>query len=315
MTRLDRLNAILLLLRSKRVIRGEEIASEFNISLRTVYRDVKSLMSSGIPIYSEAGYGYSLDQDYVLRPVQLSDAEASALLLGAEFVATTTDKSIQLSAKTALQKIQAILPEASRDYVERLSERLLLRRNGHSNYSGFRDDLMADLNEAIVNQWPMAIRYFAKHNEQFTNRVIEPLGIFFSYNHWHVAAYCRLRQDYRDFRIDRIEELVIEKKPFKSHHDFNLNRFLDEQFKSADTSLIRVRFTKEQAKRLQEKHYFNIVEESADGLFITMEFNAPIVDWIATWILSFGVDCKVLKPDLLKMMVKEKSEKVASLYR
>lgn len=129
-----------------------------------------------------------------------------------------------------------------------------------------------------------------------------------------MAAYCRLRQDYRDFRIDRIEELVIEKKPFKSHHDFNLNRFLDEQFKSADTSLIQARFTKEQANRLKEKHYFKTVEESVNGQFITLEFNAPIVPWIATWFLAFGNSCKVLKPLELQKLISIEAKKIVHIY-
>lgn len=314
MTRLDRLNAILLSLRSRRVVRGEEIAEEFGISLRTVYRDIKSLMESGVPIYSEAGYGYSLDQDYMLRPVQLSDAEASAVLLGTEFVASTTDKSIQESAKTALRKIQAILPETSRDFVERLQGRLVLRQGGKGRFQGYRDDVMAQLNDAIVNEKPAKVRYYSKHREIFTERTIEPLGLFYHYDQWHVAAYCRWRKSYRDFRVDRIEEIALESAPFKPHHDFQLSDFLAEQFKSAKTSLIRARFTREAAARLKEKHYFSFVREEARGEDVVFEFHAPLAEWIATWILSFGLSCRVIEPEALKDMVRKQAEKIAAEY-
>jgi predicted DNA-binding transcriptional regulator YafY len=120
MNRIDRLTAILIQLQSKRIVKAEEIAERFEISLRTVYRDVKSLMEGGVPIGSEAGKGYFIVDGYHLPPVMFNQEEASALLLAGKLVERMTDHSVRKAFESALLKIKSVLNDAEKDYLEML---------------------------------------------------------------------------------------------------------------------------------------------------------------------------------------------------
>ena len=119
MNRLDRLTAILIHLQTKRVVRAQELASRFNISLRTVYRDVRSLEEAGVPIGAEAGLGYFLT-DYNLPPVMFTNAEASALMMGGKLIETWTDQSVQTEFDSALYKIKSVLKRPDQEHLDDL---------------------------------------------------------------------------------------------------------------------------------------------------------------------------------------------------
>src|SRR6186713_2121619 len=118
MNRIDRLTAILIHLQTKRVVKAEEIADRFEMSLRTVYRDVKALMEAGVPIGSEAGKGYFIVDGYHLPPVMFNQEEASAMLMAGKLVEKLTDQSIRNAFESSLQKIKSVLNEAERDHME-----------------------------------------------------------------------------------------------------------------------------------------------------------------------------------------------------
>src|SRR6186713_3638860 len=118
MNRIDRLTAILIHLQTKRVVKAEEIADRFGMSLRTVYRDVKALMEAGVPVGSEAGKGYFIVDGYHLPPVMFTQDEASAMLLAGKLVDKMADKSVRNAFESSLQKIKSVLNEAERDHME-----------------------------------------------------------------------------------------------------------------------------------------------------------------------------------------------------
>lgn len=122
MNRIDRLTAILIQLQSKRVVKAQEIADRFGISLRTVYRDVWALEEAGVPIGAEAGIGYFLE-DYHLPPVMFSNEEASALLFGAKLVSKMADELLHESFESALYKIKSVLKRSEKEHLEDLGTR------------------------------------------------------------------------------------------------------------------------------------------------------------------------------------------------
>lgn len=124
LNRVDRLHAILVHLQSKKRVTAQELADRFDLSLRTVYRDVKALDESGIPIIGEAGIGYSIMEGYRLPPVMFTQEEASSLLLGGKLVQQFTDGSVKKHFDTAMFKIKAVLRSTDKDYVEQLDERI-----------------------------------------------------------------------------------------------------------------------------------------------------------------------------------------------
>jgi predicted DNA-binding transcriptional regulator YafY len=215
MNRIDRLFNILTLLQSKKYVTAEKIAEKFNLSTRTVYRDIKALCESGIPVSFEPQRGYFIVQGYFLPPVAFSREEANAFLLMEAVVAGFSDKSIQKHFSNGLNKIKAVMRSPEKESVEALSRNIKLQVP-----ACFRFDFeyLSVLQNAISAKTAVELEY--KNNRQETSkRMIEPIGLVFYAMHWHLVAWCCLRQDYRDFKVARILKLRNMASPFaKTDH-------------------------------------------------------------------------------------------------
>ncbi|RPD46686.1 helix-turn-helix transcriptional regulator [Paracnuella aquatica] len=200
MNRIDRLFGILTLLQSKKFVPAETIAAKFGISIRTVYRDVKALCEQGIPVSFEQGKGYFVVQGYFLPPVAFSSEEANALLLMETMVQGFADKSIGKHYATALQKVKAVLRSTQKDSVEALSPNIRIQLCGWQQPDY---EYLSTLQQCIAGKTVVALRY-TDVRQQPTERCIEPIGLLFYAFSWHLIAWCQLRQDYRDFKVERI---------------------------------------------------------------------------------------------------------------
>lgn len=207
MRKAERLFYILNQLRHRRMaITARQLASALNVSERTIYRDVQSLILSGVPIEGEAGVGYCLRRQYDLPPLMFSASEVEALLLGARMVKSWSDRQLASSASQAMQKILAVLPAHLRELEDQLPIKV----------PQFQDQLTASsysevIRKAIKQKRALAMGY-SDVDDRRTQRTVYPLGLFFWGNSWTLVAWCLLRKDYRVFRLDRIlecEELDI----------------------------------------------------------------------------------------------------------
>ncbi len=314
MNRIDRLVATVLLLQSRRLIRALDIAEHFEISIRTVYRDLRALEEAGVPLSAEAGEGYSLVPGYHLPPVMFTQEEASALFIGGEFVARLTDASLQKHVQSALLKIRAVLPVDKQDYLERLQEATAIRTRVFPLQEGFRDDALATIQNALVQRRVLAMEYFSNHRDSLTQRRVEPLGLLYYSEHWHLIAYCRLRKDYRDFRTDRIKTLRPCDEVFSEHEKFSLKQYLQALEHFDNPHEIQVKFKPCVARWVRERHRFGLVEEKvcADGVLMT--FLAPALEAMGDWLLSFGAEVEIISPPALKLLLWEKSQTLAKHY-
>jgi predicted DNA-binding transcriptional regulator YafY len=201
--RADRLFQLIQLLRRRNVATAAWLARELEVSERTVYRDVRDLMLSGVPIEGEAGVGYLLRRGFDLPPLMFSEAEIEAMVLGARVVTSWGDAGLAKAAAEALARVEAILPE-----------RLKSRLNGTPLYApGFHVpaavvERLASLRRAIDQRRAVQLAYTAAGGEA-TDRTVRPLGLFFWGYGWSLAAWCELRTDFRSFRLDRIRELRV----------------------------------------------------------------------------------------------------------
>lgn len=177
MNRIDRLTAILIQLQSKKIVKAEEIANRFEISLRTVYRDVKALMEAGVPIGSEAGTGYFIVDGYHLPPVMFSQEEASAMMMAGKLVERMTDQSVQIAFDGALMKIKSVLNEAQKDHLESLQDHIevLKPRMSLPAQSGY---FLTDLQKAIVGKKLVQLSYTSNQQNELTQRDVEPIGSY-----------------------------------------------------------------------------------------------------------------------------------------
>jgi predicted DNA-binding transcriptional regulator YafY len=203
MNRIDRLFGILTLLQSKKFVTGEKIAEKYNISVRSVYRDIKALNEQGIPVSFEPYRGYFIVNGYFLQPVSFSTEEANALLLMESIVSAFADQSTHLHYSTALTKIKSVLRSSQKDSIEKLSANIKLQVPGCFVQSF---DYLTRIQQAIGSQKILEIGYSNKQ-EELSVRKLEPIGLVFYALGWHLIGWCHNKKDYRDFRVSRILRL------------------------------------------------------------------------------------------------------------
>ncbi|WEK19723.1 MAG: YafY family protein [Candidatus Pedobacter colombiensis] len=222
MNRIDRLFGILLLLQTKKYVSADKIAAQYEISTRTVYRDIKALIEQGIPISFEQPKGYFIVQGYFLPPVSFNSEEANALLIMERLVAGFADKSISTHYNTALNKVKAVLKHSQKEKLEFLNNNIKLQLP-ESIKNEF--DHLSALQNAISVQSIIEIAY-TNQNSDSSKREVEPIGLIFYAFNWHLIAWCHLRSEYRDFRVSRIDQIRILDIPFKKTAHMSLNEYM-----------------------------------------------------------------------------------------
>ena len=312
MNRIDRLTAILIHLQSKKVVKAEEIADRFEMSLRTVYRDVKALMEAGVPIGSEAGKGYFIVDGYHLPPVMFSQDEASAILLAGKLVEKMTDESVRKAFESALMKIKSVLSEVGKDHLETLETYVEVFQSPRYQASQFPNHFLTDIQKALVNREVVVLDYHST-KEQVTKREVEPIGIFYYSSAWHLIGWCRMRNDYRDFRADRIKKLTHTEKKFDRRNLLSLQDYLHTYMKSHE-GLEKVIVTFDKSVFIHRSHVYGFVSEEDLGNKVRVTFLADHLGWLARWLLSYGGAVEIEQPEKLRTMVVELVEELQSHY-
>lgn len=221
MRRADRLFQIIQILRTRRVVTAQYLAEAVEVSERTIYRDIRDLMLSGVPIEGEAGVGYLLRRGFDLPPLMFTRAEISAITLGARIVKSWSDPSLAKAADQALAKIETVLPEG------------LKAKFGETNLYAPMVPLppvvvegMALLRHAIEERCKVHYQY-TREDGNGSERVVWPLGLFFWGTIWTLGAWCELRQAFRNFRLDRMRELIV----LEEQYPIMPGRTLDDLFR------------------------------------------------------------------------------------
>ncbi len=314
MNRIDRLTAILIQLQTKKVVRAQEIADRFEISLRTVYRDVQALMEAGVPIGSEAGKGYFIVDGYHLPPVMFTQDEASAMLLAGKLVEKMGDKSVRQAFDTALQKVKAVLNETEKDHLQNLEPHIeiyLRSRYEHRERDGFPDHFLTEIQRALAKKQVLIIDY-SNSKEEVTKREVEPIGIFYYSMTWHLIGWCRLRNDYRDFRSDRIKHLKSSDQTFESRNLMSLQEYFNTIFQN-NSSLIRVSVLFDKVT-LGGRPIFGSISQTDLGNRLRVEFMMDNLRHLAHWLLTYGRTVEVESPEELKTIMAELVEELVGHY-
>lgn len=212
--RLSRLTAILTQLQSKRLTNATDLAKKFQVSIRTIYRDIRALEEAGIPVFTEEGKGYSLVEGYRLPPVSFTESQANALITAEQLVLRNKDASFVREYSDAITKIKAILLHKTKDKADLLSKRIAIRNNLENDSTS---NNMSAIQLALTNFNLLKIDYQAVDQSERTQRTVEPFAIYSTQENWILIAFCRLRQEYRAFRLDRIEKLEILEEHFEPH--------------------------------------------------------------------------------------------------
>ena len=224
MNRIDRLTSMILMLQSHRVVTADKMAEHFEISVRTVYRDISALGEAGVPIIAEAGVGYSLMKGYNVPPIMFTQEEIAALFMSGEITEQFGDESLKKSLEGALLKVRSALPEGHKTYLNTLGNRVEVWRRPTEFRNG---STLMPIQEAVVHRRCIAVKYDSGSRGDISVRTVEPLGLTFYGQQWHLIAWCRLREAIRDFRLDRLKQWEVLEENFSGHEDFSLVEFLD----------------------------------------------------------------------------------------
>lgn len=217
MNRLERMSAILVKLQSRPVVTAREIADQFGVSLRTVYRDIRSLEESGIPVCGEAGSGYSLVDGFRLPPLMFTTDEALSFLMAEKLISHQADDDTSDAFLSGMDKIRAVLKAAEKDFLHTLDDYIRIPRFENMP-PPLPTNVMQPLLKSISRKRQVTIEYCAKYNGETTLRAVEPQGVFFIVHYWYMLAWCELRQDYRTFHLGRIRNITPTDKPFTRTH-------------------------------------------------------------------------------------------------
>jgi len=311
MNRIDRVTAILIQLQSKRVVKAQEIADRFSISLRTVYRDIRTLEEAGIPLAGEAGVGYSIMEGYRLPPVMFTKEEAIAFLTAEKMVEKLTDPSSVEHYRSAMFKIRSVLRYAEKDLLEDMSAYIEVVENPYLPAGENRPVHLQTILKSIAAKEVLDIGYFANHSQQYSNRDVEPVGIFYLGNYWYLIAYCRLRKDYRNFRTDRISYININGDHFEKQHPA-LRSFLTKMSKEKEMFTIIIQVDRSVLKYFGDQKFYNgFVSQKEVGDKMEMTFvTASLMDFVKFY-LQFAEYAYIISPPELKDMVKKNLEGIS----
>lgn len=312
MNRIERISAILIQLQSKKIVKGQDIAERFSISLRTAYRDIKTLEESGVPILSEAGVGYSLMEGYRLPPIMFTKEEAVAFLTAEKLVEKLTDPSTYQIYRSALFKIKAVLKNDDKEHIENMTNYIEVVKNPYLPQNKNTNDHIQTILNCIVKKNSLTITYFANHDQQKTNRNIEPVGIFLMSDQWYLIAFCLLRNDYRNFRVDRIITSKQTEQTFKKDHPPLKDHLSQITKEKKGVFKVVIRVDNSILKYIGEQKYYNgFISEKNINNKTEMTFLTASDEGFARWYMMFGDHAEILSPVSIKNRVKEITSSLA----
>lgn len=211
--RLARLTTLLTQLQTKPLVTATELADFHGVSIRTIYRDIRTLELSGVPIVTEEGKGYSLLEGYTLPPIMLTEEEAQALITAEQIIRRNKDRSFIEKYQGAITKIKAVFKHSVKAKADLLANRIQIRENQDNERSS---NLLIQLQTALVNYQVLRIEYHSLQGK-LTERDIEPFAMYSTQENWLLVAYCRMRRDFRAFRLDRVLRVKDIGERFEPH--------------------------------------------------------------------------------------------------
>ncbi|KOP65945.1 transcriptional regulator [Bacillus sp. FJAT-18019] len=315
MNKTDRMLAIMLELQQRKVVRAEDLASIFETSVRTIYRDIQALSEAGVPVIGAPGQGYSLMAGYFLPPVMFTAEEAVALLIGTDFIEQRFDAGYGLKAQASRKKIESILPEAVREDASRVRKTMRLLTPVNKATSGEEKDYVEMVRRAILEERKIEFHYVKKLSDSTGDRnsfrSAAPYGLVFLQGSWTLVAWCGLRQGIRHFRLSRMKDLTVLEEHFEMPPDFNL-----EDYRPPDDRNLKVRIlaNPDIADRVKESgnYYMETFEECEDGLLVSFRVRRP--EEILQWVLGWGSDVVVLEPESFRDRIRDEAHKLFKRY-
>lgn len=300
--RFDRILSIFIHLQSKPIVTAQELADRFDVSLRTIYRDIRSLEQAGVPIYSEAGVGYAVVDGYKIPPTLFTREEALSFVAAEKIMQVYVDQELSEHFTSALFKMKAVLRTAQKVEVSEINPAVVMRTD-KTVFNKKVPSALSTLFKSISLKKQLRMAYINGAETEATLRIVEPIGVFHENDYWYFMAYCHLRQSYRQFRSDRIQSIVLLEEDFTKEHG-DLEHYLPNRTVERNL-LIRLAVSKKIAPYLAwERKYYGFVEEIMGDEQVEMRFEMKDLDnGFPRWFLMFADHAEILEPVELKEKV------------
>ena len=298
-----RLFEIVYILLQQKIVTAKALAERFDVSQRTIYRDIDILGLAGIPVYTEKGKGggISLLPDFVLNKSILSDQEQTEILTALQGLSTVKTGE----TGKVLQRLSTFFNKTAADWL-----------NVDFSQWGYDDNgFFSDFKTAILEHRIAEFDYYSvygKKTREKTRRRVEPIQLWFKSNMWYVRGFCLSRQDIRTFKLTRIRNLHITDVHFPER-DLSAICPLDSDERQSPEVTIKLKIDTEMIHRVYDEFDENIIKKQRDGSFI-VTVSWPEDDWVYGRILSYGDYIEVLEPEHIREIIKEKVKKMTKKY-
>lgn len=294
----NRLFRILYYILEKGKVTASELADKFEVSVRTIYRDIDSISSVGIPIYATQGKGGGIEiaEDFVLSKSLLSENEKQQIMSALQGLDNTTTQH----ENELLTKLSALFKMKSTNWIE-------VDFNNWQNNKLY-EKTFNDIKSSILSKNIISFTYFSS-NERETNRSVKPVRLLFKSQDWYVYALCLLRNDFRYFKLSRIKSLEIHTEKFEDNFD---DVILKKEMPHENTVHIKVKFDRKVAFRVYDELNGEITEDNDGNLYTEIEI--PNDYNLYNYIFSFGDGVEVLEPEEVRMQIKKMINKMAEKY-
>lgn len=288
MDKLSRVISIMIDLINNEIVDTVYLASKYEVSTRTIYRDIDLLDRSGIPIVSKQGKqgGFSIMEGFKIDKNILSENEFSIVLRGLQALANNKDRE----AVAVFDKLVSILNNNKKEKIIKTSQNVIIDISPLEEKKEI-DDIYNKINYAIENRKCLEIKYYSV-DKGTSKRIIEPLILIFKSSNWYLQAFCRDKKDFRNFKLLRIKELKILEDTFEEK-DFSINE-MKNFFNGMDCTKIVIKTDKNYASFIEENYGIFQKEEKGKDIFLTLKY--PLNNWVYSTLLSFGDNVEVVSP-------------------
>ena len=308
--KIDRVTAILTQLQSKPIVRAQDLAKKFEVSIRTIYRDIKTLENAGIPIIGEAGSGYSLMDGYKLPPVMFTKQEVLSFITAEKLMQKFSHESLGNHYQTAMEKLRSVLKHSDKNLIQNIENQIDIYNYNPKTEDSIKNIIPIIL-ESIAEKHQILIDYKTV-NEKISTRTIEVVGVFFEFNFWYIIAYCTLRNDFRQFRIDRILNIVKTQNSYLQEYG-QINDY--RKSPNGNKTIVKLLVDKKIIGHLNNsKTYYGLIEEKETDKGVEMTFETNWIDeGFPRWLITFGDYAEILEPEFLKTTMKDLIQKISKI--
>ena len=309
--RLDRLLAITLMLFNRERVTARQLAEYFEVSIRTIYRDIDAINLSGIPIVSFPGHegGFGIMETYRIDRQVLTFKDMLSIL--------TTLKGINITLEDrkidgVIEKITTLVPPDKKEQLKQHQQQFVIDILPWG-FGTKQKQKLKTVHQSVVENMLLEFVYRNSKGQELS-RIVEPMTLFFKPYSWYLFAFCKNKEDYRIFRLTRMNDLVIQKKTFQRRDKHYQDFFLEPVKKNAGAVDLVLRFSPEARVWVEDVYDTELITRQKDG-FLIARVSFPEDEWVYAHILNFGDRVEVLEPPHIREIIREKAEKIQKIYK